>query len=103
MAHSIDVGSENLETNCHVYHSELQCAIKTVAKTEDLTAVKYHDFLYLVGQYIVLLKMSRMKDVENEVLKFLKRTVQHNKQPSIFSVIYSDESLRKWTRYFVIS
>jgi hypothetical protein len=47
----------------------------------------YHDFLKLVGQYIDLLTMSRMQDAEAEVLKFLKRTVQHNKQPSIVRAV----------------
>ncbi len=47
----------------------------------------YHDFLNLVSQYIDLLKMSRMKDVDAEVLKFLKCTVQHNKQPSIVRAV----------------
>ena len=79
IAHFIQVASKYLETNRHVYHGELQRAIKTVAKTEDLTAANYHDFLTLTGQYINLLAMSRMKDAEADVLKFFKRTVQHNK------------------------
>ena len=87
IAHFIQVASEFLETNRHVYHVELQRAIKTVAKTEDLTAANYHDFLKLTGQYIDLLTLSGMKDAEAEVLKFLKRTIQHNKQPSIVRAV----------------